>query len=68
MSTFSALWLDSEAIVTQPFRIRQVFDDYVKNPVVFTSRIAPEGGFHDILAVLGRSEASFASKYWNIER
>lgn len=66
-----ALWLDSDAIVVQPFRIREVFDDFVKAPVIFTSRIAGETEmnlFNDVLSVLGRSHDSFAPRYFNIER
>jgi hypothetical protein len=66
-----ALWLDSEAIVVQPFRMRDVFDEYVKQPVVFTSRMAGQSEqavFRAVFQVLGRSHESYGPNYFNIER
>jgi hypothetical protein len=66
------LWLDSEAIVVQPFHMREVFDNFVKAPSIFTSRIGNGQLQQDILssalAVLGRSHDSFGTRYVNIER
>ncbi|KAF2663109.1 hypothetical protein BT63DRAFT_419302 [Microthyrium microscopicum] len=65
------LWLDSEAMVVQPFHMREVFDNFVKAPVMFTSRIGitelQHGILRDALAILGRSQDSFGARYFNLE-
>ncbi|OLN87184.1 hypothetical protein CCHL11_03694 [Colletotrichum chlorophyti] len=66
-----ALWLDSEAIVVQPFSIRKTFDEYVKKPTIWRSRMSNTDFMHALMGntadVLGRSIESFGQAFWNLE-
>ncbi|WYZ43631.1 hypothetical protein EsH8_VII_000067 [Colletotrichum jinshuiense] len=66
-----ALWLDSEAIVVQPFSIRQTFESYVKAPTIWRSRMNSNEFMRAIMdstaSVLGRSIDSFGPAFWNLE-
>lgn len=67
------LWLDSEGLAVQPFRLNEIFDAHVKEPIVWRSRASRfRSEMVDIMEsnarVLGRSHQSFGEHYWNLER
>jgi hypothetical protein len=67
------LWLDSEGVAVQPFSMTDLFDKYIAEPIVWTSRYAWMDHFMSRLMwrsadLLGRSVESFGTNYWNVER
>lgn len=63
----AALWIDSEAIVTQPFEMRPLFSQHLLHPIVWKSRHAthPQQVEHmrSAARILGRSLDSFGTRY-----
>ena len=75
-----AMWMDSEAIVTQPFKLRPLFSQHLLHPIVWKSRNARTDFWVNCMnsaaRILGRSLDSFGSRYnsgaenmmWFVER
>lgn len=75
-----AMWIDSEAIVTQPFEIRPLFSQHLLHPIVWRSRNAITDFWVNCMSssarILGRSLDSFGRRYdagaenmmWFVER
>ncbi|KAF4921946.1 hypothetical protein CGCVW01_v005625 [Colletotrichum viniferum] len=65
------LWLDSEAVVVQPFSMREVFDSYIKTPTVWRSKNSRTDFMVSLITgsanVLGRDIESFGKALWNLE-
>ncbi|KAF5522821.1 hypothetical protein CGCA056_v006117 [Colletotrichum aenigma] len=65
------LWLDSEAVVVQPFSMREVFDSYIKTPTVWRSKNSRTDFMVSLINgsanVLGRDIESFGKALWNLE-
>jgi hypothetical protein len=65
------LWLDSEALAVQPFSMRKVFDDYVKAPTIWRSRMVTSDFMKSLVRAatrtLGRSVDSFGPLAWYLE-
>ncbi|KAI9166377.1 hypothetical protein HJFPF1_02477 [Paramyrothecium foliicola] len=59
-------------MVVQPFRFKAVFDDFIRNAVVFRSRMASNGFMNSFMAdsarTLGRQIESFGEKTWLLDK